>query len=135
VGLEEEQVFLVYLVITLFSWYGTVGFAPRFILDTRPQFDDLKKKFWKKFKLFMALAYIGIGCAVITSILVGGGKHPENALQLMIILTITLAFVPLNYDYYKYFKGVAQTFDKATIKPLKNKTTKSVQKVVTKYKK
>jgi len=101
-------------VITLFSWYGTVGFAPRFILDKRPQFDDLKKKFWKKFKLFMALAYIGIGGAVITSILVGGGKHPENALQLMIILTITMAFVPLNYYYYKYFKGVAQTFDKDT---------------------
>ena len=113
-------------LITLFSWYGTVGFAPRFILDKREQFDDLKKKFWKKFKLFMALAYIGIGGAVITSILAGGGKHPENALQLMIILTITLAFVPLNYYYYKYFKGVAQTYDKATTKPLKNKTTKSV---------
>jgi hypothetical protein len=95
----------------------------------------------------MALAYIGIGGAVITSILVGGGKHPENVLQLMIILTITLAFVPLNYYYYKYFKGVAQTFDKATkpvtvneksvkttTKPLKNKTTKSVQKVVEKRK-
>ena len=85
----ENSAFLCLVVINL------IGFISCFVIMSN---QGLKKKFWKKFKLFMAIAYIGIGGAVITSILVGGGKHPENALQLMIILIFSIMLFNNNFS-------------------------------------
>lgn len=83
----------------MFSFWGTVAFAPHVLLDPRPQIAGLKRRLATTFAALLAAAYVLTFAAKISA-------AGQDVQFLACIGPIVIAFLTMNVFYVQYFRGL-----------------------------
>jgi hypothetical protein len=83
----------------MFSFWGTVAFAPHVLLDPRPQTAGLRRRLLRTFTALVAATYVLTFAAKVTS-------ADHGLLFLVSIGPIVITFLAMNVFYVQYFRSL-----------------------------
>ena len=95
---DPNAPFVVVLVLQLgmFSFWGSVAFAPRILLDDRDSISQIRRSY-KQFLIF--------GLAVIYCLTFAASKEAQF---LVSILAVLITFLVLNFFYFRYVRALGK---------------------------